>query len=129
MSKRSRRRSQERKRDAQRGNFIHTATSRAAHYYNPSVLALEDRRFYAPVETYPRAQFHRSAVLTVSPNVNVMRSKRNVIPPRIKFAVPKEVSLCVRRKVRRSVLFAKRLSGKGSRARKRHRNAFSSISC
>lgn len=127
MSKRSRRRSQERKRAVQRDTFLRIAPVRAERYYSPSVLALEDRRFFAPVDTYPRAQFHRSARIVASPNVN--KDRANVVPSRIKFAVPPEVSLCVRRKMRRSVLFAKRLRGKGSRARKRHRNVFSSISC
>lgn len=121
-----RRRRQERKREAQRGNFIPTSTFRAEPY-TKSILALEDRRYFAPAGTYPRAQFHRSPVIVVSPNRN--KDKSNVVPHKVRFAVPKEVSLCVRRKQRRQVLFALNKRGKGSRARRRHRSEFSDVKC
>lgn len=49
--------------------------------------------------------------------------------PGLSFAAPDKVVLCVRRKRRKQVLFAKKKTGKGSRAKKRRRNYWSSISC
>lgn len=44
------------------------------------------------------------------------------------FSVPKRVEVCVRRKERREVLFAKRRTGRGSRTPKR-RNEWSDVKC
>lgn len=123
MNKR-RRRSAKRERHTQRDIFTPIATRGAAFR---SILQLEDRRLFEPVDTFPRALFHRSARLVPSINTNVKRS--NHVPTGISFNVPEEVSLCVRRKQRREVLFAKRRTGKGARARRRRRGPFSSVSC
>lgn len=128
MSKRSRRRAR-----AQRDRFLSIAPERAVR--NP-ILMLEDRRRFEPVDDYPRALFHRSARLVVSPNVNKSKSRaagRSILssglPAHIKFNVPREVALCVRRKQRREVLFAKRRTGKGARAVRRRRNFWSNVRC
>lgn len=124
MSRRSRR--AQRKQRAQRG-YLHSTANEVAVRSN--VLALEDRRLWAPLEETPRGLFHRSSRLVVTPYPNVNKSRAAVSPPAgVSFAVPREVAVCVRRKQRREVLFAKRRTGKGARARRR-RNAWSDISC
>jgi len=85
-----------------------------------SVRSLEDRRLFHP------ERFRRPAasVLRTDRSVReVFRGKRAVMM----FSVPKRVSICVRRKERREVLFAKGKGGGG----KRHprRNYWSSVSC
>lgn len=113
----------------QRDHFRSIAPFRAAPSH---ILELEDRRRFEPVDTFPRALFHRSARLVVSPNVNVGRKRGNLssgLPAHIQFNVPREVALCVRRKQRRAVIFAKRKTGKGARARHRRRNFWSNIRC
>lgn len=48
---------------------------------------------------------------------------------RFRFAAPKFVAVCVRRHQRRQVLFARRLTRAGARARTRKRNYQSSVFC
>lgn len=48
---------------------------------------------------------------------------------RVGFAVPKRVAVCVRRGVRREVLFAKNQHGKGARNPVRRRSETSNVSC
>lgn len=50
-------------------------------------------------------------------------------PPAIAFADPRSTIACIRRQRRREVLHALRKTGKGSKARKRHRNQNSGIRC
>lgn len=126
MSRRSRRAAKKHLRNVQRDILIPIARIPAAH----NILALEDRRTFEPGDRFPRAQFHRSARVVVSPNVNKQKgSRHDKVPAKIRFAVPREVALCVRRKQRREVLFALRQHGKGSKARRRRRTFFSSVSC
>lgn len=47
----------------------------------------------------------------------------------VRFHNPKQVLVCVRRKQRREVLFAKMKTGKGARARRHKRNKWSEIQC
>lgn len=47
----------------------------------------------------------------------------------LNFEAPRYVVQCVRRKNRREVLFAKKKTGKGSKAKIRRRNAWSSVRC
>lgn len=51
------------------------------------------------------------------------QARRNALERRFRdvlaVAVPRRVALCVRRKSRREVLFARRLTGRGARSRKR----------
>lgn len=51
------------------------------------------------------------------------------VPRRVAFALPTQVAICVRRKVRREVLHAIRVAGRTGRGGKRHRNAYSNIKC
>lgn len=133
MSRRSRRRRHSNNKTStllhthvQRDIFIPIARPSAAH-----ILQLEDRRRFEPVDTFPRAQFHRSARLVVGDNVNKNKGKtrKSSVPSTIKFAVPQEVAVCVRRKQRREVLFAMRRTGKGSKRKDRRRTYFSDVSC
>lgn len=123
MNKR-RRREAKRMRNAQRDNFITIASFPAAH-----ILSIEDRRRFEPVDTFPKGKFHRSARLVVHPNKNNKSAAKGTVPSRVKFAVPREVAMCVRRKQRREILFAMRRTGKGSRAKRRRRTFYSNISC
>lgn len=50
-------------------------------------------------------------------------------PPAIAFADPRSTIACIRRQRRREVLHALRKTGKGAKARKRHRNQNSEIRC
>lgn len=125
-SRRSRlRRNATRERGAQRDIFAIT-NEVAARTYLQNLLAIEDRRMWTPREETPRGFFRRSTKQVVQPYK--ARRLRNDVPAQVRFAVPREVAVCVRRKQRRSVLFALRKTGKGSRSR-RKRNAFSEFRC
>lgn len=50
------------------------------------------------------------------------------LPAQVAFSQPKQVSVCIRRKARREVIFAKKHAGKGARAR-RARNQWSDVKC
>lgn len=50
------------------------------------------------------------------------------LPWRLQFSLPRSVALCVRRRIRRQVMFALGLRGKGSRSG-RNRNLYSGIKC
>jgi len=54
----------------------------------------------------------------------------NDVPDAVRFAVPSEVAVCVRRKRRKEVLFARRKAGFGSRRRKVWKwSEFSHVRC
>lgn len=93
----------------------------------PLIKALEDRREFNPLGVLrPAAALRRTSrqiVVRNPPN----QPARASLPSRLSFSYPPDISLCVRRKERREVLFAKR-KARGSHARKR-RNWFSFISC
>lgn len=93
------------------------------------VLAIGDRRQYHPERR-------------LRPPVSVQRHHRRLLEqprPRtlgalqpfakMKFAVPKGVAVCVRRKQRKEVLFAKRRAGKGGPKRKPRFNEWSRVKC
>lgn len=81
-----------------------------------------DRRYY-----HPLGAFAPPAASPVAARRLVDRSPWRS-PSRLSFAVPHNVALCVRRGERREVLFAKKLTGRGARARKR-RNLWSVVKC
>lgn len=57
-------------------------------------------------------------------------NKRSFVPGRIAFADPKRVTVCVRRKQRRSVLFASGAAGSGKKIYgPRRRGRYSDIKC
>lgn len=89
----------------------------------PSALSLlEDRRRFHPDGRFSRpAAVPRSAARVV-----VRRATRFKFPDVFRFRVPERVVMCVRRKERREVLFAKnRTRSGGAKAR----NYWSSVSC
>lgn len=96
----------------------------------------DERNFYpsrGPLD-YPSP---RNIFGNVARVVIVSRPTRKIVsgrpvqispPHRIGFTVPRETLVCVRRKARREVLFAKRKTGRGSKsARKLSR--YSNVSC
>ena len=88
-----------------------------------------DRRFFHPMgELRPVVSVERAARRLVPARKALPSRSRVSIPERIGFAVPEKVMVCVRRKVRREVIHAKRLTGRGARAPRR-RNIWSNVSC
>lgn len=89
---------------------------------------IEDRRRWHPdgKQVAPQAtqRLHR-ALKIASPAPTAPKYK---LPSRVAFSAPKHVVVCVRRKTRKEVLFAKKLTKRGSGSRK-HRNPWSEISC
>lgn len=86
----------------------------------PDLRPFEDRRQFHPLK-------HQAP-----PAVKKQRSARRIVNPyqdHFRFARPRQLPLCERRQRRKEVLFAKRLTGKGSRARIRRRTEFSNVSC
>lgn len=51
------------------------------------------------------------------------------VPVGIKFSNPLSVTACIRRKIRREVMFAKGRTRKGAGARRHKRNAYSNVRC
>lgn len=89
---------------------------------------IEDRR------TFSFAGPHRSARSTSSAHHQLVVKKAPVsshrgfsLSPHVAFHAPKKVLICVRRKTRREVLFAK--NRYGGHHKKPRRNFFSSVSC
>lgn len=130
-----RRRSRDRNRTANRGRIV-TATPRVAlPKINVSRLLREhDRRRFHPSNVFRPIGVRWASRLVVAP---VRRNKVIARPFRsgignlnhvVSFKVPKRVSVCVRRRQRREVLFAKRKvrSGRGS---PKHRTEWSDVSC
>lgn len=90
---------------------------------------VDDRRAYHPLADYRPALTIDGRPAPVQRKAVTSRFKPLPLGREITaFAVPKTVSVCVRRGVRREVMFAKRLTRKGSSAR-RSRNFLSSVSC
>lgn len=83
---------------------------------------LGDRRRYNPTKgVAPPAATRRSATRLVSPLYSPLNS--------VRFAEPKRVAICVRRKQRKEVLHAKRIAGGKGGFRKRRNNFWSKVSC
>lgn len=88
---------------------------------------IEDRRAFHPKPfTQPAGTLKRSAARLVVPKAKT--SPRASLPHQVAFEAPKHVLICVRRKQRREILFAKRKTRAGAASRK-HRNQWSSIKC
>lgn len=124
-----------------RGGFStsrYMAPVRAPYLFRPVVVRplqlVEDRRRYhplgfrAPAATFSRLDQRRLVERLVSPPRAVSASSWTMPAARIGFAVPRKVAVCVRRKMRRQVLFAVGGTGKGSRARRKY-NQFSTVVC
>lgn len=98
--------------------------------YSPShdlLTEIEDRRSFHP------DAFFRSALDTEGRNVNPKARHKPGPFSRIDFPAfdtpSRQVAVCIRRKTRREVIFAKKKRGKGARARRRRRNYYSNIRC
>lgn len=85
----------------------------------------DDRRRFHPLgDRRPIRSFDRF----VSPRRVVSPNPRVRVPTAVAFANPRKVFLCVRRKIRREVMFAK--GGAGSRKMRRpKRNQHSNVRC
>lgn len=84
-----------------------------------------------------RREFHPLRLFR-SPSVVGSRSARRLVVDKdrpfkfgdvLKFAVPRRVLICIRRKERREVLHAKRFTGRGSGGGAKRRNMWSMIKC
>lgn len=99
-----------------------------------SLLAeIEDRRQWHPEEPFQvaRSVARVSDAFTVAVPLPATKSRRGSFftPDKFRYAVPEKVAVCIRRKERREVLFAKRKTGKGSRRVRRRRNYQTAVSC
>lgn len=96
---------------------------------SPQIATFEDRRTYHPAgPNRPAFSLPRSAsrlVVRQKPSSKFWPSQTKGI---VTFAVPKNVSICVKRSVRKQVLHALGKAGKSGMAPRR-RSAFSSVSC
>lgn len=82
------------------------------------VRSLDDRREFNPWKPFAPVQ---------SPVVR-QRDVRVNVRSKMSFAVPRMVTVCVRRKERREVIFARGKAGGGSRRRKKF-NYWSAVKC
>lgn len=99
------------------------------------VIIPADRREFDPDPYVARSFSNRSARVTVAPPTiksrpAVRNGRPKFFPSREQhvFAAPQSVAICVRRKQRREVLFAKKLKTSG-RGRSKRRNYHSNIRC
>lgn len=100
-------------------------------------FAGKDGRYFYP-ERYPTSYLSARTIFGTPARVTVGRSvpksaKPNLLKlysptPTLAFNVPRETLVCVRRKVRRKVIFATRKTGKGSRS-PRKLSRYSGVSC
>lgn len=92
---------------------------------------IEDARVWSPEgqfaapRSFPNTRKSRLVVRNANFSNNRFR-KAKTLPSQLGFSFPKHVIRCVRRKVRKEVLIAKKRSGRGTRKRF---NFWSSISC
>lgn len=87
---------------------------------------VEDRRTFHPLDDFRPAM--EIGGTPTGPR-QVKKSFKPQLPFGLQFAVPEKTAVCVRRKTRREVIFAKRKQG-GGRGRKRPtKNWFSKIGC
>lgn len=88
---------------------------------------VEDRRLFTPDRTVRRLTGVPRYRLTTTPPV-ARRPGVYVFGERMAFMNPLQMVICVRRRIRRQVLFAKRRTGRGARS-KRHYNSYSEVVC
>lgn len=88
---------------------------------------IEDRRTYSP------QPFRAAKVFSGAVHQPVVVKKTTKFKPQLPFGLtfnaPKDTLICVRRKIRKEVLFAKNKTGAGKRRRKPHKNFYSKIGC
>lgn len=101
----------------------------------PPVLPLSSYKIPADRrEWHPEGKFRPAGTISRRDQARIVVKSapartRNDISNRVGFAVPKKVSVCVRRKQRKEVIHALRLTGKGSRSPRRIRDWYSDIDC
>lgn len=98
---------------------------------NLNLSLFEDRRDFNPLQDYaPAGVFSYQAPRHVVVKKARTRAAtvQELLPSGLQFADASGVVVCVRRKRRREVLFAKKKHGRNG-ARKYRRNRFSEISC
>lgn len=91
------------------------------------LLPVEDRRRYHPLREFRPAHVlgGRSASRVV---LDRPRTRPFSFPDVLRFAIPKKVALCIRRKERRETLFAMKRTRSGA-GRPKRRNYWSAIKC
>lgn len=103
-----------------------------------NLTAVEDRRTFHPLKKNRPAATLDGKQHTLKIH-HETRGPKQVIRPRVHssnrlsntvgFNAPKSVLICIRRKQRKEVLFAKRLTTKGAGAKRHRRNEYSNIRC
>lgn len=91
------------------------------------LIEVEDLRRFHPTPLFRPSM----SIVQAKPSIDVKPSRLVRTAPlsaRAAFDEPHKVVVCVRRKVRREVLFAKRKTGRGARSPKR-RNLWSDVKC
>lgn len=95
----------------------------------PLTLIDDLRTFDFEPGTRPARLFSGSiATVGFVPNVNKKSQGRSRVPYQIAFTAPSETLVCVRRRRRKEVLFAKKKTGKGGQRRPR-RSKWSDYKC
>lgn len=124
------------KKSSKSGGRGHTQTARRqsappSFLGSSPILNLSDRRLYHP-EGFFRpaiAQPKVAARIIGGPGKSQAgRKLHSLSHEKLTFAVPDKVAICVRRKRRKEVMFAKNKAGKSGQKRPK-RNYWSSISC
>lgn len=92
----------------------------------PNLRLVEDRRTWHPDGPH-RAVRAINSRPRLKPVAFSAPRLVNVLPTKVGFKIPDKVAICIRRKQRKEVLFAKRKTGRGSARPKR--NKWSDIHC
>lgn len=102
---------------------------RTVRRVSPVVLS-SDRRVFHPEGVYrPLRSVVRKARRLVVARPPKVSKKYSVLSHRLGFAIPGQVYKCVQRKVRRQIMFAFKLNGKGAGAKHRRRDEWSDVKC
>lgn len=119
-------------------------SEKAQHFSNPRLLSpvrtvvsrphvtatplreIEDRRSYHPLDFFRPAR--QLSGHPAKPHVQKTNKAAPQVMRSLRFAVPEQTAICVRRNQRKEVLFAKKKTRRGSGSKK-HFNWFSKISC
>lgn len=105
-----------------------SAAERRRRYFDDLVRSQEDRRRFDPRRSLapPGALSRAARVLRVA-SPSQYSTDPGRVPVGITFAAPEKVAICVRRRVRKEVLFAKGRGGGGNRPPRR--NYWSDVQC
>lgn len=103
-------------------------------FVSPAVnlAQVEDRRTHHPLDFFRPARMlsgHPVQPLNVNKLKRPAKFKSPVVPHGLRFAVPEKTVMCVRRKKRREVLFAKKRAGGAGSRKPKTRNWYSKIGC